>query len=171
MPDEKRAGSGSPSMTSQVVGPGVVAADDRAMTFLNEHPTPNERLPSTRGPLSKVRLVLLVDAAASGLVGLTVAVLSEPITRWIGIWSDLPLLVIGALLVCYALLLGLCARAGEPIPTRTAKVTIYSDEAWIVASVAVAMVVSLPGLAVAAVVAQAMVVAGFAFAKHRVTAH
>ena len=141
------------------------------MTFLNEHHAPTEHLPSARrGPLPKVQLVLLVDAVASGVVGLAVAVLSTPIARWVDLASTTPLLVIGTLLVGYAALLGVCARAGDPIPQRTAKITIYTDEAWIITSVAVAVVVSMPALAATFVIGQALVVAGFAIAKHHVTA-
>ena len=138
------------------------------MTSLDDHAAPLNQF-SARGRLSKVQLVLAVDAIASGLVGVALAALSGPISRWIGLGSATPVLIIGLLLTGYAVLLGGCAQAGDPIPERTAKVTIYTDETWIIASVAVATFVSMPGLAVTFVIGQALVVAGFAVAKHRVT--
>jgi hypothetical protein len=136
------------------------------MTSLDDYATP---VPQRSARLSKVQLVLAVDAIASGLVGLGLAALSIPIARWIDLSSATPVFVIGLLLTGYAVLLGGCAQAGDPIPERTAKVTVYTDEAWIIASVGVAVVVSMPGLAVMFVFGQALVVAGFAVAKRRVT--
>lgn len=112
--------------------------------------------------LPSLRTALALDAAASGAAGAVMLAGAGLLSPLLGLPATL-LAVAGALLLPFALAVGLLARRTAP-PRGLAWAVVAVNEAWVVASVAllVGPWVAPSALGVAFVVAQAAVVVGFA---------
>jgi hypothetical protein len=111
--------------------------------------------------LPSLRAALLLDAAASGVAGGVMLAGAGVLAPLLGLPAML-LTVAGALLLPFALAVGLLARRAPPRGLAWAVVAV--NEAWVVASVAllVGAWVAPTALGVAFVLAQAGIVAVFA---------
>ncbi|MGI5126625.1 hypothetical protein ACQEVB_07385 [Pseudonocardia sp. CA-107938] len=107
-----------------------------------------------------LRLALRVDAAASGALGL-VALGAAPLVHELTAAPEAVLRGVGGFLVLFGIaLLALAAR--RQMPVALVWTVVVGNLAWVVASLAVALLVPLTVLGTVLVVAQALAVAAFA---------
>jgi hypothetical protein len=108
---------------------------------------------------SLLRLALLADAAASGIMGVLLAAAADPLAAWFGLPLAL-LREVGLLLIPYAgLLIYLASR--QTTPRLTAQLIIAGNVLWVIGSVAllISSLVAPTTLGTAFVIAQALIVA------------
>jgi hypothetical protein len=108
---------------------------------------------------SLLRLALLADAAASGIMGVLLAAAADPLAAWFGLPLAL-LREVGLLLIPYAgLLIYLASR--QTTTRLTAQLIIAGNVLWVIGSVAllISSLVAPTTLGTAFVIAQALIVA------------
>jgi hypothetical protein len=108
---------------------------------------------------SLLRLALLADAAASGIMGVLLAAAADPLAAWFGLPLAL-LREVGLLLIPYAgLLIYLASR--QTTPRLPAQLIIAGNVLWVIGSVAllISSLVAPTTLGTAFVIAQALIVA------------
>src|SRR5688572_3717166 len=108
---------------------------------------------------SLLRLALLADAAASGIMGVLLAAAADPLAAWFGLPLAL-LREVGLLLIPYAgLLIYLAGR--QTTPRLPAQLIIAGNVLWVIGSVAllISSLVAPTTLGTAFVIAQALIVA------------
>ena len=109
-----------------------------------------------------LRRALLVDAAASGTMGLAFAMASRPVSGLLGLPAVI-LFWVGLFLVAFAGFLIWLARRPS-MPRSLVGAVVVGNLLWVAGSLAIlpAGLVDLTGLGVAVVLVQAAAVAGFA---------
>lgn len=108
---------------------------------------------------SLLRLALLADAAASGVMGVLLAAGAEPLAAWFGL--PVPLLrEVGLLLIPYAGLLA-CLAIRQATPRLPAQLIVAGNVLWVLGSVAlpVSGLVAPTTLGTAFIIAQTLMVA------------
>lgn len=118
-------------------------------------------LTSTRST-DLLRRVLLLDGVASGALGVLLAAAAGPLQGLLGAPIGVPRAV-GVFFIGYGVVVAVIGTR-QPIPRPAAWVVAVGNVGWVLASVAVAIADpwSLTPLGTAFVLAQALVVAGFA---------
>ena len=106
------------------------------------------------------RPVLLTDAATTAANGLAYVLAATWLTEWFGASVDLQR-ALGGLLLVVGVGVGILATR-RPIPRRGLMTLVVVNEAWVVASLAYAVLGDLTALGRGWVVLQAFVVAAFA---------
>jgi hypothetical protein len=108
---------------------------------------------------SLLRLALLADAAASGVMGVLLAAGADPLAGWLGLPLAL-LREVGLLLIPYAALLAyLATRAATP--RLPAQLIVAGNVLWVIGSamLLISGLVAPTALGTAFVIAQALIVA------------
>jgi hypothetical protein len=108
---------------------------------------------------SLLRLALMADAAASGVMGVLLAAAADSLAAWFGLPLAL-LREVGLLLIPYAgLLIYLASR--QATPRLPAQLVVAGNVLWVIGSVALLMsgLVAPTTLGTAFVIAQALIVA------------
>ena len=108
---------------------------------------------------SLLRLALLVDAVASGGMGVLLAAAADPLAAWFGLPVAL-LREVGLLLIPYAGLLVYLANK-QTTPRLPAQIIVAGNVLWVIGSAALLMsgLVAPTALGKAFVIAQALIVA------------
>ncbi len=123
-------------------------------------PAPLARIAAIADGGRLLRTVLRLDACASGAMGLAAVVGASVLTGPLGA-PDAYLRGLGAFLVLFAgALLVLAARPSMPVPAVWT--VVLGNLAWVVASVATAVLAPLTAVGTVVVVAQALAVVVFA---------
>ena len=108
---------------------------------------------------SLLRLALLADAVASGVMGALLAAAAEPLAAWFGLPLAL-LREVGLLLIPYAAVLGYLAMRNTT-PRLPAQLIVAGNVLWVIGGVALLMsgLVAPTAPGTAFVIAQALIVA------------
>jgi hypothetical protein len=83
---------------------------------------------------SLLRNALFIDSVVSFISGLAFLLFSKAIASFLGLPASWIVIVLGIVAVVYSIEIYLAARA-EPVNTRIAKVAIYGNLIWVLASV------------------------------------
>lgn len=112
-------------MTQHVMDCGRRGRHDRLMEFS-----------ANTGPITRLRLVLAVNATTSGLAGLTALVAGERVDNWLDTGHSGWVRIIGAGLVAFALAVIALSHSNEQNLRRWVPAVSMADGGWVAASVA-----------------------------------